>query len=539
MNRESIAFDNKMQESIHKKNIKKFYLKIISILFLILIISNLNCKNIFAQGKSEKKSIKGNLKIVFIIDTSDSMNKDKRFIRVKKALNAFIDSLIEGDYFIVVTFDTKGYLKYSGVVGDEKVRKAIKRVFDDNYPDDEPVKGMASQIILGMKKAFNEILETPAYQSTAIVLFTDGDHNPIPAKEEWGGLCNSIVDWENEPGFKGHRKVFVIDVGDPKHSKIIADDLKVPEEDYFPYNDSTDFGEILEKIRSKIPYRFNIKVFPTILDLGKFHNPKNIKGMRYIILNNADFIEKGGFVTPHFTFFRNGKKIENPGFKTNIPDKIDSVFLAEPIEIKFDRNIPPGKYKVRISFEPGGALNTNLTLENEENKTIDYVEIDFQTTSWLYHNKPYVIAGISFLILLLLLYFILAMHVKKIPMVTGKLHCKPEGMDVSYSEVDLRRPQKILIFNHGKSSVTVGSGRDADLRFGDIDFLEGEHFQIFAESNDRYKARPLQGSIVVIDNRDNPQYLRSVLKNHYKVKVENPDNPDEYVLFEIENRFLR
>lgn len=527
---------NQLLQDQYKNN---FYLKLLSILILILITFILLTGHTYAAGKNEKKSIKGNLKIVFIIDTSDSMNKDQRFIRVKKALNAFIDSLIEGDYFIVVTFDTKGYLKYSGVVGDEKVRKAIKRVFDDNYPDNEPVRGMASQIILGINKAFNEILETPTYQSTAVVLFTDGDHNPIPTEEEWGGLCGRIVEWQNEAGFKGHRKVFVIDVGDPKHSKIMTDDLKVPDEDYFPYSDGTDFGEILEKIRSKIPYSFNIKVFPTILDLGKFHNPKSIKGIRYIILNNPDFIEKGGFVTPHFTFYRNGEKIENPGFKTNIPDKIDSVFLAEPIEIKFNKNVPPGKYKIKISYEPGGSLNANLTLENEENKPVDYVEIDFQTTSWLYHNKPYVIAGISFLILLLLLYFIMRMHVKKMPLVTGKLHCKPEGIDVPFSEKELRQPEKIFIFNHGKSSVSVGSGRDADLKFGDIDFLEGEHFQIIAESNERYRVKSLQGKIEIVDNHDNPQYSRSILKNHYKVKVENPENPDAYVLFEIENRFLR
>jgi len=491
----------------------------------------------FAQEKSGKESIKGNLKIVFVIDTSDSMNKGERFIRVRKALGKFVDSLIEGDYLIITTFDTRSYLKYSGIVGEEKVRRAMMRVFDDNYPN-QRVEGQASQVILGIERAFNEILETPQYQSTAIVLFTDGDHNPIPTPEDWNRLCGGIIKWRKEPGFEDSRKVFAVDVGDPKHSKKMADDLKVPDDDYFPYSDSTDFGQILEKIRSRLPYRFDIKFFPSVSDMGKLDNPGEITGNPFFILNNPDFIKKGGYVIPKITYFKNGKQLENPGFKTNIPDKIDEEFFTDTFRLKFEKGIAPGKYQVKIAFEPAGPLNAKLSLKNEEGKDIDNVAVNFETTSWLYQNKPLVIFGIIFLLTLLTLYFIMGMYVKKMPVVRGELHCIPEGVDITPAEKKLLQPMKFFIYNHGKAAVSVGRGRDADVRFENIDFLENEHFEIAADTPYRYKVKPLEGRFEIEDRHGNPQYSRN-LKNGYRIKVVNPDNPDkQYVLFEIKNRDL-
>ena len=511
---------------------------IITLLFLSFL-TLIRPSPVFSQETSGKESIKGNLKIVFIIDTSDSMNKGERFIRVKKALNAFVNSLIEGDYFIVVTFDTKAYLKYSGISGDEKVRKAILRVFDDNYPDNEPVTGKASQIMLGVEKAFNEIVETPSYQSTAIVLFTDGDHNPIPTEEEWKKLCNNIIKWKKEPGFEGSRKVFAVDVGDPRHSKIMADDLDVEQEDYFPYSEDTDFGKILEKIRSRIPYHFAVKFFPSKMNMGKFHEPGEIAANPVFILNNADFIKKGGYIVPEITYYKNGKKLENSGISTNIPDKIDKEFFTENLVFKFSRKLTPGKYAMKIAFKPEGPLNAKLDLQNEEGKKIENAEIDFETTSWIYNNRPLVILGIVFILTLIGLFLILGMMVRNMPEVRGELQCHPQGLDIAPSEKKLKIPTKIMIFSHGKNTITVGRGRNADLQFENIDFLENEHFEIAAETNYSYKVKPQGGRISVLDNRDNDRGSRT-LKNGYKIRVENPDNPEkEYVLFVINNRDLR
>lgn len=509
-------------------------------LFIFLILSAISgLEPVYAQESPGKESIKGNLKIVFIIDTSDSMNKGERFIRVKKALNAFVNSLIEGDYFIVVTFDTKAYLKYSGLSGDEKVRKAILRVFDDNYPDNEPVTGKASQIMLGVEKAFNEIVETPSYQSTAIVLFTDGDHNPIPSAEDWKKLCGGIIQWKKEPGFEGSRKVFAVDVGDPKNSKIMADDLEVELEDYFPYSEDTDFAKILEKIRSRIPYHFAVKFFPSKMNMGKFHEPGEITGNPIFILNNADFIKKGGYIIPEITYYKNDQKLENSGISTNIPDKIDKEFFTENLVFKFSKKLTPGKYSMKITFKPEGPLNARLDLENEEGKTIESTRIDFETTSWIYNNRPFVILGIVFILTLIALFIILGTMVRNMPEVRGELQCHPQGIDIAPSGKNLKRPTKVMMFTHGKSAVTVGKGRNADIQFENIDFLDNEHFEIAAETNYSYKVKPLGGRISVLDNNDNDRGSRT-LKNGYKIRVENPDNPEkEYVLFEIKNRDLR
>ncbi len=515
------------------------FLTLITMFIFLTFLSLMIPQPAFSQEPSPKESIKGNLKIVFIIDTSDSMNKGERFIRVKKAVNAFVNSLIEGDYFIVVTFDTKAYLKYSGLSGDEKVRKAILRVFDDNYPDNEPVTGKASQIMLGVDKAFNEILETPPYQSTAVVLFTDGDHNPIPTEENWKGLCSKIIQWKKEPGFEGTRKVFAVDVGDPKHSKIMAEDLEVENEDYFPYSEDTDFGKILEKIRSRLPYHFAVKFFPSKMNMGKFHEPGEITGSPIFILNNADFIKKGGYIVPEITYYKNGQKLENSGISTNIPDKIDKEFFTENLVFKFNKKLTPGMYSMKIAFKPEGPLNAKLDLQNEEGKKIDNTEVNFETTSWIYNNRPFVILGIIFILTLISLFLILGMMVRNMPEVRGELQCHPEGLDIAPSVKMLKKPTKIMIFTHGKNAVTVGKGRSADVQFDNIDFLGEEHFEIAAESNSSYKVKPLGGRISVLDNRDNERGART-LKNGYKIRVENPDNPEkEYVLFEIKNRDLR
>ena len=511
---------------------------IIPIISFLLFLS-LTTLSSYAQDNSKKESIKGNLKIVFIIDTSDSMNKGERFIRVKKAVNEFVNSLIEGDYFVVITFDTKGYLKYSGIVGDEKVRKAILRVFDSNYPDNEPVKGRASKIILGVEKAYREIKETPPYQSTAIVLFTDGDHYPKPSSEEWQSLCQKVIDWKNDPKFKDSRKVFAVDVGDPKNSKIMADDLKVESGDYFPYSEDTDFAKILEKIRSRLPYHFDIKFFPSKMNIGKFHEPGEITANPIFILNNGDFIKKGGYVVPEISVYKDGKKIENPGITTNIPQKIDKEFFTENFSLKFDKKVPPGKYEIKIAFKPEGPLNAKLSLLDEEGKKIENTSVTFETTSWLYNNKSLVVFGLIFLLTLVALYFVLSSMVKGMPEVRGELQCHPEGLDISPCEKKLRIPTKIMIFTHGKNTVSVGRGRGADIRFGEIDFLESEHFEITAESTYSYKVKPLEGRILVLDKRDIESGSRT-LKNGYKIKVENPDDPEnQYVLFEIKNRDLR
>lgn len=516
----------------------------ISIFCLLLwtfLISLSTASPVYAADNEDLKSIKGNLKIVFIIDTSDSMNKGERFIRVKRALNGFVDSLIDGDYLIIVTFDSKAYLKYSGIVGDEKVRRAMKRVFDDNYPDNEPVRGTASQIQLGLDKAFREILDTPPYKSTAVVFFTDGDHNPIPPTKEWESLCSRIVTWrDNNPRFKDTRKVFVVDVGDPNHSEILADDLKIPTADFFPYRNDTDFREILEKIRDRIPYDFYMRVFPSVMKLGEFQKPKNIRGDRLIIINNGDFITRDGFVTPEIKYFRNGKEIQDPGFKINLPEKINKEFLAERLQITFDKNPRAGDYKVLVSFKPGGPLNAKLHLADEEGKVIDNLEISFYIDSWLDRYRPYLIMVILFLIILAVIMLFLEMQVKNMPMVTGKLLARAEGLDVSLPEADLKQSAKIFMFNHGKNVVTIGKGRDADIRYSGIDFLEDEHFQVEAETPYRYKIRALGGQVEILDDRDNPVYSGKTVKDGYKIKVFNPDKPDgEYVLFEIKNRELR
>lgn len=512
---------------------------IIALFIFLAFFSLTKPQPAYSQEASGRESVKGNLKIVFIIDTSDSMNKGERFIRVKKAMTSFVNSLIEGDYFIVVTFDTKAYLKYSGLAGDDRVRKAILRVFDDNYPDNEPVKGMASQIMMGVDKAFNEIVETPPYQSTAIVLFTDGDHNPIPTEEEWKNLCGKIIQWKKEPGFEGTRKVFAVDVGDPKHSKIMADDLEVEGEDYFPYSEETDFGKILEKIRSRLPYHFVVKFFPSKMNLGKFHEPGEIAGNPVFILNNADFIKKGGYIVPEITFYKDGNKLDNPGISANIPDRIDKEFFTDNFILKFDRKPAPGKYSMKISFKPEGPLNTKLDLQNEEGKTIENAEIDFEVTSWAQNNKPLMIFGVIFLLTLAGLYFGLGMTARNMPEVRGELQCHPQGVDMAPSAKKLRVPVKVLIYTHGKNAVTVGRGKNADIQFDNIDFLENEHFEIAADTNYNYRVKPMEGRITVLDDRDNDRGART-LKNGYKIRVENPDNPDkEYVLFEIKNRDLR
>lgn len=517
-----------------KKIIKKIFFQLTPVLVIVFFIAAylLSLEPAFCK---EKKSITGNLKICFMVDTSESMNKEQRFLRVKSALNAFIDSLIEGDYFILVTFDERAYLKYSGVVGDPRVREAIKRVFDSNYPESEPVTGKASNIRAGIEKCFEEIEKTPPYRSAALVVFTDGQHNPVPPPVEWANLCSNIKKWENQPGYL--RSLFVVDMGLPGYSKKLAEDLSVEAENYFQYGSRTNFEEVLEKIRSKIPYSFDARVLPGRLNLGEFYKPSEAVSNKLIIINNPDFIEKGGYLIPGITYYRDGEEIENPEFSLNIPRRIDEEFTSIDLKILSDaKSLKPGKYKAEISLEPGGDLNANVKMVNERSSVIDSAVVSFKVKPGIEKYMPLIWAGVIFIVLIIIGLIYAAHYVKLLPAVEGQLvYHSAENCDVSPQSKELFQREKIFIYTKGKNIVTVGSR--GDVRLTGIPFLEPEHFQVEAETRTRYKVKPIDGSIELLDSRENPRGGKT-LKHNYIIRILNSDDPGQWVAFRFENRYI-
>lgn len=150
-------------------------------IFLILLILTLGCKEKLTLAKEVQREIEPASNSVFIIDASASMLsiefKPNRLERIKKMVDAIINSKKENDYISIIVY-SKNSMVVSPLTNDRnKLLAGLKNVNEKTYEK------------LGDGTSFNGAFQKGIevlgkVKSKSIFLFTDGTYNEVDSKKE-------------------------------------------------------------------------------------------------------------------------------------------------------------------------------------------------------------------------------------------------------------------------------------------------------------------------------------------------------------------
>lgn len=107
---------------------------------------------------------------VVVVDTSGTMQESGLYPRVKEALAPFLSALRPVDHLSLLTFDTAATIRFTDVVKNDPKRAL------DQLPQN--AEGVATDIGAGIAAGLAELERPGAYEVGALVLITDGKHQP-------------------------------------------------------------------------------------------------------------------------------------------------------------------------------------------------------------------------------------------------------------------------------------------------------------------------------------------------------------------------